>query len=144
MKVTTSLKLYEVRWMLETNLPTAETVAPPLSWSVVEAYEPVELDLASAFACIAMLESGDINISSLGLHSVMALSSGDSLYIATSLLSDPAYKSESKITRVRGNIGRAGIAMLISPEEPRKRGYTHGHWQNVNHDEFDGIVNQFF
>ncbi|KAL8719399.1 MAG: hypothetical protein Q9181_008064, partial [Wetmoreana brouardii] len=123
----TSVKLCHAKWMTQAAF-----------------IEPLELDLAQSFACIVMLESGTVNIASSGLQKIMAMSSGDSLYIATLLLSDPACKWDSKITRIRGNIGRAGIALLIPPEEPRVRDIDPMEWNLVNHDEFDGVITDSF
>lgn len=139
----TSIKLDLVKWMPNTDL-RASTDCSPSEAAIVQAFEPLELDLASSFACIAMLESGIIDIASTGLQSVMAMSSGDSLYIATPLLSDPASKWDSKITRIRGNIGRAGIALMIPPDEPRIREIDPKDWNLINHDEFDGVITDSF
>ncbi|KAL8706900.1 MAG: hypothetical protein Q9201_000060 [Fulgogasparrea decipioides] len=139
----TSRSLYRVKWMAKTFLQQDSRLAP-LHVAIIEVFEPLELDLASSFACIAMLESGTINIASTGLQSVMAMSSGDSLYIATSLLSDPACRWDSKITRIRGNIGRAGIALLIPREKPRVRDVDPTDWNLINHDEFDGVITDSF
>lgn len=154
----TSSKLHNVKWMPNTDLKASLTYAgsqasgsdqrvEEISFSQVasiQAFEPLELDLASSFACIAMLESGNIDLASTGLQSVMAMSSGDSLYIATPLLSDPANQLDSKITRIRGNVGRAGIALLIPPDQPRTREIDPKDWNLINHDEFDGVITDSF
>ncbi len=152
----TSSMLCDVKWMPNTDLKASMTHTPVsgsdqrggeaslLQVRVVQAYEPLDLDFASSFACIAMLESGSINLASTGLQSVMAMSSGDSLYIATPLLSDPAYKPDSKITRIRGNVGWAGIALLIPPDETRTREIDPKDWNLINHDEFDGVITDSF
>ena len=158
----TSGKLYDVKWMPNTDLKAS--TAPSVSLqeqtsyasdqrveevslsqvAIMQAFEPLNLDRASSFACIANLESGSINIASTGLHSVMAMSAGDSLFIATPLLSDPAHQSDCKITRIRGNIGRAGIALLVPPEEPRTHEVDPKDWNLVNHDEYDGVITDSF
>ena len=156
----TSGRLHEVEWMPYTELK-ATTINTGLPYEsgldqsvehysslphiqIVEAFEPFDLDLASSFACIAMLESGNIDLVSAGLQSVMAMSSGDSLYIATPLLYDPACKPDPRITRLRGNIGRAGIALLIPPNEPKTRDMDPKDWNLINHDEFDGVITDSF
>ena len=154
----TSSKLHNVKWMPNTDLKVSPTWAGSQASgsdqrveeitisqvASIQAFEPLELDLASSFACIAMLESGNIDLASTGLHSVMAMSSGDSLYIATPLLSDPANQLDSKITRIRGNVGRAGIALLIPPDQPRTREIDPKDWNLINHDEFDGVITDSF
>ncbi|KAG8530308.1 uncharacterized protein KY384_004810 [Bacidia gigantensis] len=156
----TSTKLHAVKWMPETELSTPtdthtteqndvpdQTVSGISSYPgfvIVQAFEPLDLDLAHTFACIAMLEFGLIDISEKGLESVMALSAGDSLYIATPLISDPACISDQKITRIRGNLGRAGIALMIPPDEPLTREADPKDWNFVDHNDFDGVIADFF
>ena len=43
-----------------------------------------------------------------------------------------------EIRRVIGNIGRAGIAMMISPQAPRIRSAEKESWEQINHTPFDG------
>ena len=107
---------------------------------ICTAFEPSKFDLATAFACIVQLESGTINLQASGLHSVLAISSGDSLFIAQRLLQDPAEPSEDLITRLRGNVGRAGIALLIPPQHSRMREINPGDWNLMDEREFDGNV----
>ena len=91
----TSSKLYNVKWMPNTGLKAMAMAATYDKVSVsnqaleeasrtqvayIQAFEPIELDLASSFACIVMLEFGNIDLASTGLHSVMAMSSGDPLH----------------------------------------------------------------
>lgn len=143
----TSRELHTSKWMPSTDLsarpakilPSTEE-ASELKVQLFQAFEPVELDLASTFACIAMLESGNIDLPEAGLQSVMAMSSGDSLFIANSLLSDPSRHLESNIRRIRGNVGRAGIAMLVPPEETRTRKTEAHEWNCLNYDAFDGLI----
>jgi len=99
-------------------------------------------DPATSFACIAMMESGGFDLVPSQLGAVFALCSADSLYIASALIQDPASAAlqwrhphgkrekampqssnknkpvlhhDAGITRVRSNIGRAGMALMISP-----------------------------
>ena len=105
-----------------------------------EAYEPLELDLAASFACIAFLESGNIDLHPNGLNNVMALSSGDSLFIANALLSDPAATYKSQLRRIRGNVGRAGIAFLVPPQQVITRKAESQDWNFLDYGEFDGLI----
>lgn len=88
----TSTKLHNAKWMPSTNLKTSTddmassqshdyslTLFSLIRSAAYYAFEPLELDLASLFACIAMLESGSIDLASTGLQSVMAILLGDSL-----------------------------------------------------------------
>lgn len=146
----TSKELHASKWMPNTDLSAqnatifSEESASKLKVWLFQAFEPLELDLASTFACIAMLESGSIDLPKVGLDSIMAISSGDSLFIANTLLLDPSKCPESNFRRIRGNVGRAGIAMLVPPEEPRTRKTEAQDGNRLNHHEFDGhIVDSF-
>ena len=103
-------------------------------------YQAFKLDRAQVFACIALFESGQFNIDPLMLRNVMAMSSGNSIYIAKPLLCDPSEIAEPhEIKRIIGNVGRPGIAMLIPPQSPRVRESAAGDtWNVVNHATFDG------
>lgn len=74
---TTKMKLFDVNSMPETNGALTFGTSPTPRGDIMEAFKPFELDLASSFACIAMLELGSINMS---VESVMVISSGNSLY----------------------------------------------------------------
>ncbi|KAL8776212.1 MAG: hypothetical protein Q9203_003419 [Teloschistes exilis] len=91
-----------------------------------------------------MLESSNIKTANSTLQSVIALSSRDPLYIAKSMLSDPAHGTDSRITRIRGNIGRAGIALLVPPETPRVMTVDLPDWRLLDHDEYDGATTNCF
>ncbi|KAL6719748.1 hypothetical protein ACLMJK_001669 [Lecanora helva] len=152
----TAKHLHACRWMPDTDLSArqldkmsgmsscesyqSEGASSQLEVQLYQAFEPLELDLASTFACIVMLESGHIDLPATGMNSTMAMSSGNSLFIATSLLSDPSSPLESKIKRIRGNVGRPGIAMLVPPEEPRTRKTEAHDWNYLDFDEFDGSI----
>ena len=158
----TSKELHAMRWMPATDLDLesiekfVHPLAPPNSSYLAEsrfkiqniqllqAFEPLEIDLASTFACIAMLESGNIDLSTNGMESVMAMSSGDSLFIANALISDPAKQFESTVRRIRGNVGRPGVAFLVPPEEPQIRTTESRDWNYLNFDEFDGVLTDSF
>ena len=103
------------------------------------------LDWASTFACIALFESGSFAIQPESLKSVLAMSAGDSLYIAAPLLCDPCEDTQPhEIRRIRGNVGRPGFAMLIPPQNPRTREFDLSAWQLVNHATFDGHLEDSF
>jgi hypothetical protein len=78
------------------------------------------------------------------MSGVLAISSGNSLYIARYLLQDPCEGPESAmVERVVGNLGKSGMAMLISPERPRVRAASHD-YSLVNHHSFDGSEEDCF
>ena len=102
--------------------------------------------LATTFACIAMMETGSFNFEPSELSAVFALSSADSMYIASALLRDPA-KGDSQqagIRRVTGNIGRAGMTLMIPPPDPMVREYGVDDWYLYRHEAFDGVLDDSF
>lgn len=97
------------------------------------------LDRAEAFSCIVMFESGQYEINPDSLSNVMAVSSGDSIFVAAPLLCDPSEKPlEQEIRRVLGNVGRPGIVLLVPPEAPRIRSPDTRDWNLINLDDYDG------
>ena len=107
--------------------------------------QPYHLDGATAFACIAMFESGTYNINPSLLGSVIALSSSDSIYIGGALLHDPKELANSgDIRRVLGNIGRSGMAFLVPPVDPMIREVKMSDWSCIDRDDFDGEMRDCF
>ena len=108
--------------------------------NIVNTFNPwlFELSLQRTFACIAMLESGEYDIDPVTLEHVFAMSSGNSIFVSAALLSDPGEMPEVyEVRRVVGNIGRAGIAMPIPPQDPRIRKPDIESWHLINHAPFD-------
>jgi len=93
---------------------------------------------AQAFACIMMFESGNLNITlNYNLASVMAISSGNSIFVPKALLSDPFENiDEYKFQRIVGNIGKPGITLLVCPQNPRIRGLSDD-FRVVRHGRYD-------
>jgi hypothetical protein len=103
------------------------------------------LDRCRAFACIVFFESGSYDISAKGLKNVMAVSCGDSIYAAASLLSDPDTTSNIfEVKRIIGNIGRPGIALLVPPTNSQIRQSRMGKYYLVKHEVFDGQLTDEF
>ncbi|KAI4258667.1 MAG: hypothetical protein L6R42_004959 [Xanthoria sp. 1 TBL-2021] len=97
--------------------------------------------LAAKFACIAMFETGTCSIQAEQLGSVMAMSSGNSIYVADALLQDPINPNTmgpQGITRIIGNIDHPGVVMLAPPQSPLIRSDDADTWRVVNHQRFDG------
>lgn len=101
---------------------------------------------AAKFACIAMFETGTLNLESYALTSVMAISSGNSIYVANGLIQDPLEPDLSNvpgyrgITRILGNLGRPGVVMLVPPQAPLIRAEDPNSWRLVYHHPFNGEV----
>jgi hypothetical protein len=112
---------------------------------VHEQISTIHLDRAETFACIAMFESGSLNAAPESLSAVMAMSTGNSIFVAAPLLCDPAEAPlPHEIRRVVGNIGRAGINMLIPPQNPKTVKLKPETWSLINHSKFDGKIEDSF
>ncbi|KAH5442970.1 hypothetical protein HBI23_168910 [Parastagonospora nodorum] len=101
---------------------------------------PFELSVTQSLSCILYFDSGTFNIPASHMDEIMAISSGDSLFIAAPLLSDPAERGSkgSKIKHIMGNIGRAGTALLKPPDNPRVRTVGVEHWYLISGENWDG------
>ncbi|KAI4591531.1 hypothetical protein KJ359_013253 [Pestalotiopsis sp. 9143b] len=72
----------------------------------------------------------------------MALAAGDSIYISAALLCDPfETPAQYEVRRIKGNIGKPGMALLIPPQEPRKR---EEEWKLAGQRPFDGRLENSF
>ena len=79
------------------------------------------------------------------LEGVMALSTGDSIYVAFTLISDPCESLENhSIRSVFGNLGRANMALLVPPKNLQIRDFDLRSWHLVNHFSFDGKLEDKF
>jgi len=73
------------------------------------------------------------------LQEVFAMSSGNSIYVTGSMICDPYEQSSpTEVRRVVGNIGRAGISLLVAPPTPRSREIELGAYMHIEHATFDG------
>jgi hypothetical protein len=81
---------------------------------------------AESFSCVAMFESGHFNIDPDKLSEVIALCSEDSIFVSEILLSSPDIDaSQLGLRHMVGNIGHAGMVLMVSPLEPRIRQVQH-------------------
>ena len=77
--------LSKMRWMTQATYPP----------SSLGLFLPAVLNLPSIFSCICFFESGRFNIEISALQNVMAMSTGDNIWVAYPLLNDP-YSSLQK------------------------------------------------
>jgi hypothetical protein len=103
------------------------------------------LSRPQAFSCISMFDSAACDLDPEALEEVFALSVGSSIYVAEAMLCDP-YQStkDTNIRRVIGNLGRAGISLLIPPTDPSVREPGEDSWTQINHTKFDGQAEDSF
>jgi hypothetical protein len=90
-----------------------------------------------AFALVAAFDSGGLEIDPANFEDVIAISSGGNLYVSDTLLNDPVSASEG-IRVLVGNVGKPGMALLLSPSEPEVMTPDADTWEMVNHHDFDG------
>ncbi|CAM1500459.1 Fc.00g096210.m01.CDS01 [Cosmosporella sp. VM-42] len=84
--------------------------------------DSIALPRCNVFAAIAMFESGILDIDVEHLDEVVALCSEDSIFVSGILLFDP--ETECLGTNIRhlvGNIGQAGMVLMVAPRTPKIR-----------------------
>ncbi|KAH8724881.1 hypothetical protein GQ44DRAFT_682358 [Phaeosphaeriaceae sp. PMI808] len=116
-------------------------------WVKLSGLFPLKLARSGCFALLAVFETGTLDPDPSTLHQVMAISSGDSLFVATHLLVGPWDSQKlksSSICRIRGNIGRPGIAMMVPPPDLQMKQRNSANWQLINHTPFDGVLMDSF
>jgi hypothetical protein len=118
------------------NLGELRCIPHTTKGRVVQSVSP---ELVDTFACIASFELGSPNISIDGMDEVIALSTGNSIYISQHLLCDPSedYRC-NEVRRIEGNIGKSGLALLIPPKDPMFKRLNGDTWNLINHSDFDG------
>ncbi|OCK74985.1 hypothetical protein K432DRAFT_467647 [Lepidopterella palustris CBS 459.81] len=156
--VLTSLRALISVWLLYKQLPNAtvelKVAARPLAghqWILQgdhiyqeNQFGAFHLTQEQTFACIARFESGNFNFQPSAMKGVLAISSGNSMYVARCLLQDPCQLfSSAPVERVVGNLGKSGMAMLVSPEVPQVRSLA-DNVRLVNHHPFDGSEENCF
>lgn len=104
-------------------------------------------ELSAKFACITFFETGTIDVQPEQLKPVMGLSSGNSIYVANSLLQDPIWPNSygpRGITRIVGNLDHPGVVMLAPPQAPLVRDIEPSCWRIINHSLFTGKAENCF
>ncbi|KAL4913053.1 hypothetical protein BDW62DRAFT_193436 [Aspergillus aurantiobrunneus] len=125
------------------DLETQHIVAASLARDgvVSDSIYPSPLTRQQAFASILQFESGTLSVDLGEMDPVMAISSGNSLFVAQRLLHDPippAGMASCAVAHAIGNVGKPGIALLFAPEQPLVRAHDVEKWHVVNHSPFDG------
>jgi hypothetical protein len=142
--VSAGIPLGQAKWAVSASKTRVNPEAKE-SESRYEKLLPLKLSRSETFACIAMLESGGFDLDPGQLLHVMAISTENSLYVAAPLLCDPSTNLQThEVRRVVGNVGRAGIALLIPPHNPNVRQSRPEMWNVVTHAPFDGSLEDSF
>ena len=101
--------------------------------------------LGRSFSCLAMFETGVLDIDPIELNNIMAMSAANSLFMAEFLFSDPSeVPDDHVIRRTIGNIGRPGVSFLISTKNPDVREADFASWKSVSYSDFDGKLENNF
>lgn len=100
------------------------------------------LGLSATLSCIAYFETGGLDIDPISIgRDTFALSHNASLFVASNLLRDPGEDDTGPLVEVLfGNVGRPGLAFLISPPDPRIADVNFADWNLVTHAPFDGSL----
>ncbi|PYI08303.1 hypothetical protein BO78DRAFT_339468 [Aspergillus sclerotiicarbonarius CBS 121057] len=134
-------------WTWVQSMVSALDISGPLAEQharegyVPESIYPSPLSREHILAAILQFESGTISVDTSDLAAVLAISTGNSLFIAEQLLHDPTFTgriSSGAVSHVIGNVGKPGIALLVSPPELEIREHDLERCRFVNHHPFDG------
>ena len=134
-------RLWHARWVPKLPFPSPVSLTKALA---IASLAPYRLSRSESFACITMFESGRYDLNPDDLKNVMAMSTGNSLYISTALLQDPFEPDPGLIQGVTGNIGRPGIAFLVSPVDPLTKSVSMSEWPQIDRAIFDGEFRDCF
>jgi hypothetical protein len=126
------------------KMPWISRQSPPFATRSQFRFSAFPMDIGKTFACIALFESGSHSVNPSSLRHVMAMATGDSIYIAAALLCDPMERPKRyEVRRISGNIGKPGIVMIIPPKEIQDQHSTPD-WRVVNHNTFNGKTEDSF
>ncbi|KAI4625643.1 hypothetical protein J4E80_002775 [Alternaria sp. BMP 0032] len=121
------------RWKIRSNNPDPRFDGMPLLTSL-QAPLP---DRNESFGCIALLDSGVVDLVPEDFSHAFALCSEDTIYVPAVVLSDPFVSvADHEMRSITGNIGRQGISILVSPVEPRIRELSNN-YELVSHEPYD-------
>jgi hypothetical protein len=99
----------------------------------------------NTFACIVLLITGSLDLAPHNVKQVMAISFSNHIYAAAPLLCDPfEIPHPHEVRRVIGNIGKAGLALLIPAANPLHRKPEIDKWGLINHEYFTGNAEDCF
>lgn len=103
------------------------------------------LSRTTSLACASLFDTGYLDLQIKDLEDVLAVSSGNSIYASEFLFCDPSLKPpKHHLRHVIGNVGKPGLALLLSPRDTVLREPDLETWQLVNHAKFDGCFEDNF
>ncbi|KAF2012806.1 hypothetical protein BU24DRAFT_465163 [Aaosphaeria arxii CBS 175.79] len=96
------------------------------------------LSTPSALSLVAFLDSGSCSLHTGDLADVMAVSIGDSLYFPRQIMCDPSERpAPYHLERILGNVGKAGLALLMPPQAPMIREIDYKRLMSLQQTIFD-------
>lgn len=102
--------------------------------------------LQTVMSCIAYFETGahDVDPKNLGEHT-FAVCHATSIFVASRLLDDPIDDTlQYSVERIVGNVGKPGLSFLITPPDSKSRKFNASSWRLVNHEKYDGKMQDSF
>ena len=131
-------KIYESLSNADVDLSVAQSPLSSAKWARIEGQAGSVVSRPDILACIAMFETGHVDLDPDDFRDVIAISSGNKLYVSELLLSDPCTPfADTGVRCLIGNIGRPGMALLLSPTNPLLLEPTLDTWAMANHVDFD-------
>jgi hypothetical protein len=102
-------------------------------------YNEHQTPMSRAFSCIAMMETGTVRLNGSRLAGVFALSSSNSIFVSSRLLTDPSTNvADNAVTHIIGNVGRPGLSLLIPPATGALVRSLSSSYRAVSYEPFDG------
>ncbi|KAG9185468.1 hypothetical protein G6011_08012 [Alternaria panax] len=121
------------RWEISSNNKSSWFNEVPL----LTPLQPPLLDRIESFSCIALFDSGVVDLNPEDFEHTFALCSEDTIYVPAVVLSDPFTPvPDYEMRSITGNIGRQGISLLVAPVEPRVRELSNS-YNLVPHEPYD-------
>ncbi|BAE58905.1 unnamed protein product [Aspergillus oryzae RIB40] len=85
-------------------------------------FEVFDVARSESFSCVALFETGTMDLSPDCFTNVMAISSGNFIFASSSILCDPWEDAKPhEIQRLVANIGKSGVSLLIPLMNPKLR-----------------------
>ncbi|EXM13238.1 hypothetical protein FOTG_18304 [Fusarium oxysporum f. sp. vasinfectum 25433] len=107
---------------------------------------PLSNRLQTIMSCIAYFETGalDVDPKDLGEHT-FAVCHATSIFVASRLLDDPIDDTlQYSVERIVGNVGKPGLSFLITPPDPKSQNVNPSSWRLINHEKYNGKVQDSF
>ncbi|KAH8659021.1 hypothetical protein BGZ61DRAFT_567223 [Ilyonectria robusta] len=135
--------LVETKWLSSVVTPRLH-LGQSFTQTLRRALQPSRMSISQSFSGILFFENL-FDIPPSQVSNVMAMSTGNSLFIAASLLCDPAKPPRgSKIRHVMGNVGKPGMALLVPPVQPRMMTLGIDKWHLIDLARWDGVGRDSF